>query len=196
MIDGVALEEKCRYFHSSNTIIRLCQEHAGTLDLHMQNAESILAIEGAVHNDKPQVHYTSEATVVAIALFQSSGYTVVPFALSGSCKVETGEGMAKWVTDMVCAWNNHPDGAVAHGPIWSITTNGEPTMRMGRFILCMSHKLTVTDPLHSSLQNLTSLNLYTGANNMLGFCLYPINPSRLSSQCRTGADRCTPTLPR
>ena len=28
------------------------------------------------------------------------------------------------------------------------------------------------------------------------FCLYPINPSRLSNQCRTSADRCTPTLPR
>ena len=27
-------------------------------------------------------------------------------------------------------------------------------------------------------------------------CCYPINPGRLSNQCRTGADRCTPTLPR
>ena len=27
-------------------------------------------------------------------------------------------------------------------------------------------------------------------------CCYPINPSRLSNQCHTGADRCTPTLPR
>ena len=170
MIDGVALEEKCRYFHSSNSIIGLCREHAGTLDLHVQNAESILAIEGAVHNDKPQAHYTSKATVVAIAPFQSSGYTAVPFALSGSCKAETGEGMAKWVTDMVRAWNNHPDGAVARGPIWSIATDGEPTMRMGRFILCMSHKLTVTDPLHSSLRNLTGLNLYTGANNTTMTC--------------------------
>ena len=26
--------------------------------------------------------------------------------------------------------------------------------------------------------------------------LYRIDPGRLSSQCRTGADRCTPTLPR
>ena len=31
---------------------------------------------------------------------------------------------------------------------------------------------------------------------VLGFCLYPINPSRFSNQYRTGADRCTPTLPR
>ena len=32
--------------------------------------------------------------------------------------------------------------------------------------------------------------------SMLGFCLYPIDPGRFSNQYRTGADRCTPTLPR
>ena len=31
---------------------------------------------------------------------------------------------------------------------------------------------------------------------LLGFCLYPINPGRFSNQYRTGADRCTPKLPR
>ena len=31
---------------------------------------------------------------------------------------------------------------------------------------------------------------------VLGFWLYPINPGRFSNQYRTGADRCTPTLPR
>ena len=31
---------------------------------------------------------------------------------------------------------------------------------------------------------------------VLGFCLYPINPGKLSSQCCTGVDRCTPKLPR
>ena len=34
------------------------------------------------------------------------------------------------------------------------------------------------------------------AGAVLGFWLYPINPGRFSSQYRTGADRCTPTLPR
>ena len=32
--------------------------------------------------------------------------------------------------------------------------------------------------------------------HLLGFCLYPINPGRFSNQYRTGADRCTLTLPR
>ena len=170
VIDGVALEERCRWYRPSNSVIGLCREHAGALDLHVLNPQSIIAIGEAVHAEKPRAHYASEATVVAIAPFRSSGYAAVPFALSGSCKAETGEGMAKWVMEVVHAWNDHPDGAATHGPVWSIATDGEPTMRMCRFALCMSHELTTTNPLHSLLQNLAGLNLHTGANDMTMTC--------------------------
>jgi len=170
LIDGVALEERCRYFRSSDSVIGLCREHAGALDLHVLNPQSILAIEEAVHAENPRAHHASEATVVAIAPFQPSGYAAIPFALSGSCKTETGEGMAKWVADMIRAWNDHPNGAATRGPIWSIATDGESTMRKCRFTLCMSHELTATDPLHSFLHNLTGLNLCTGVNNMTMTC--------------------------
>ena len=53
MIDGVALEEKCQYLRSFNSIIGLCREHAGVLDLRVQNVESIFEIEEAVHTEKP-----------------------------------------------------------------------------------------------------------------------------------------------
>ena len=170
MIDGVAVEERCRYFRPSNTVIGLCREHAGALDLHVLNAQSILSIEEAVHTEKPRVHYASKATVVAIAPFQSSGYAAIPFTLSGSCKAETGEGMAKWVMSMIQAWNDNPNGAAVRGPIWSIATDGESTMQVCRFTLCMSHKLAATDPLYPLLQNLAGLNLFTGENNMTMTC--------------------------
>lgn len=170
LIDGVALEERCRYLRSCNSVIGLCREHAGVLDLHVTNPQSIIAIEEAIHAENPHAHFASEATVVAIAPFQSSTYSAIPFALSGSCKGETGEDMAKWVADVICAWNNHPDGAAAHGPIWSLATDGESTMRVCRFILCMSHKLPTTDPLYPLLQNLSGLNLFTGENNTTMTC--------------------------
>ena len=34
------------------------------------------------------------------------------------------------------------------------------------------------------------------SSSVLGFCLYPIDPDRLSNQCRISVDRCTPKLPR
>jgi len=137
MIDGVALEERCRYSRLFKSIIGLCREHAGALDLRIQTTQSILAIDEAIHAKNPRAHYASEATVVAIAPFQSSNYSAIPFALSGSCKAETGEGMAKWVAGMVRAWKSNPDGEATHGPIWSIATDGKSTMRVCRFILCI-----------------------------------------------------------
>ncbi|KAF9789380.1 hypothetical protein BJ322DRAFT_1001025, partial [Thelephora terrestris] len=115
-------------------------------------------------------HYTSEATVVAIAPFRSSGYSAVPFALSGSCKAERGESMASWIMKLIRTWNDHPDGAAAHGQIWSIATDGESTMRMSRFILCMSRALATTSLLYPLLQNLTGLNLFTGENKVMMTC--------------------------
>ena len=44
---------------------------------------------------------------------------------------------------------------------------------------------------HTGIQTTPLERLY-----VLGFCLYPINPGRFSNQYRTGADRCTPKLPR
>lgn len=170
LIDGVALEEKCRYLRSSDSVIGLCREHAGGLDLHVQCAQSILAIEEAVHAEKPRAHYSSEATVVAVAPFQSSNYSAIPLVLSGSCKAETGEGMAKWVADIIHAWNKNPNGAAARGPIWSIATDGESTMRVCRFTLCMLHELPATDSLRPFLQNLSGLNLFTGVNNITMTC--------------------------
>ena len=43
---------------------------------------------------------------------------------------------------------------------------------------------------------LVLLNLLLLPWLLLGFCLYPIIPGRLSNQFRTGADRYTPILPR
>ena len=170
LIDGVALEERCRYLRSSDSVIGLCREHAGTLDLHVQNPQSIIAIEEAIHAEVPCAHFASEATVVAIAPFQSSTYSAIPFALSGSCKAETGEGMAAWVANMIRAWNEHPDGARTRGPIWSFATDGEATMRMCRFLLCMTSKLPTTDPLYPLLQNLAGLNLFTGEEGVTMTC--------------------------
>ena len=170
LIDGVALEERCRFLRASNSIVGLCREHAGGLDLHVTSPESIIAIEEAIHTENPRAHFASEATVVAIAPFQPSGYSAIPFTLSGSCKTETGECMAYWVAGMIRAWNNHPDGAVTRGPVWSIATDGEAAMRKCRFTLCMSHELVASNPLYPLLHNLAGLNLFTGEGDLTMTC--------------------------
>ncbi|KAF9779440.1 hypothetical protein BJ322DRAFT_1113248 [Thelephora terrestris] len=152
LLDGVALEEKCRYVRSSDNVIGLCREHAGSLELRVQSTQSIIAIEEAVHTENPQAHYSSEATVAAIAPFRSSNTLRSHLLYLEAVRLRLER---QWRT---C------------GLIWSIATDGEPTMRMGRFFLCMSHKLPPSDPLYSLLQNLPGLNLFTGENNVTMTC--------------------------
>ena len=170
LIDGVALEEKCRWLRQSNSVIGLCREHAGSIDLHIQSLQSITSLEDALDRDEPRAHYASEATVVAIAALRSSNYSAIPLTLSGSCKAETGDGMAEWMQEILHAWRDEPSGAAAHGPIWSIATDGESTMRTCRFHLCVCQALTSSDNIYPLLKNLVGLNLRTGKDNVTMTC--------------------------
>lgn len=170
LIDGVALEEKCRWFRLTNSAIGLCREHAGSLDLHIQNLQSITSIQDALCQDEPRAHYASEATVVAIGPLRSSNYSAIPLALSGSCKGETGVRMSLWLREIVHAWRDGISGAALHGPIWSIATDGESTMKTCRFHLCMSQTLSNSNRIYPLLKNLTGLNLQTGEDNITMTC--------------------------
>jgi len=170
LVDGVALEEKCRYLRSTDTIIGVCSEHGPALDLRLRSYDSLTDAEDALHSEKPRVHYASEATVAAVAPFRNSSYSAIPVALSGSCKAETGEGMALWLKELIRAWRGNEDGEKRHGPLWSIATDGESTMRSCRFQVCMSQELAPSDPLYPMLHHLPGLNLFTGPNDMTMTC--------------------------
>ena len=192
LLDGVALEEKCRYLRLGDSVLGVCREHAGEIDLRVLSFESILAIGTALHSEKPRAHYASEATVVAVAPFRDTSYFAVPIALSGSCKGETGEGMETWLREVIRAWEESEDGQGAHGPLWSVATDGESTMRSCRFRLCMSQRLSPANPLYPLLHNLSGLNLFTGAGDLTMTC----DPKHiLKSTCGSTldskmADRC------
>ena len=78
--------------------------------------------------------------------------------------------MAMWLQDVIHAWNGHPSGATFHGPIWSIATDGESTMKVCRFHLCMSQTLPQTNPIYPQLKNLAGLNLQTGEESVTMTC--------------------------
>ena len=170
LVDGIALKEKCRYLRSNDTIIGICSKHGPALDLRLRSQESLTDAEDALHSEKPQVHYASEATVAAITPFQNSSYSAIPIALSGSCKAETGEGMALWLKELIRAWRENKDGEKRHGPLWSVATDGESTMRSCRFQICMSQELAPSSPLYPMLHHLHGLNLFTGPNDLTMTC--------------------------
>jgi hypothetical protein len=154
----------------TDSIVGVCREHAPALDLQVQSQESLTDIEDALHSEKPRAHYSSKATVVAIAPFQNSSYSAIPVALSGSCKAETGEGMAQWLGELIRAWREHKDGKERHGPLWSVATNGESTLHSCRFQLCLSQELTPSSSLYPMLHYLHGLNLFTSPNDITMTC--------------------------
>ncbi len=170
LIDGVALEEKCRYLRSTDNIIGICREHGSTLDLRVWSQESLADVEDALHGEEPRAHYASEATVAAITPFRDSSYSAIPVALSGSCKAETGEGMALWLRELIRSWKENEDGEKRHGPLWSVATDGESTMRSCRFQVCMSQELAPSSPLYPMLRHLLGLNIFTGPNDVTMTC--------------------------
>ncbi|KAF9778154.1 hypothetical protein BJ322DRAFT_1147952 [Thelephora terrestris] len=170
LVDGVALEEKCRYLRSTDSVVGICREHGSALDPRVRSQEALADIEDTLHSDKPRAHYASEATVVAIAPFRSSSYSAIPVALSGSCKAETGEAMALWLRELIRAWKESEDGEKRHGPIWSIATDGESTMCSSRFQICMSQELAPSSLLYPMLHHLHGLNLFTGPHDITMTC--------------------------
>lgn len=52
MIDGVALNEVCRYDADRNRILRLCREHCHTVNTHVVSLDIVQAVERAIHEEK------------------------------------------------------------------------------------------------------------------------------------------------
>lgn len=164
MLDGVALEEKCRYYSEENEIVGVCREHAHMIDRKVLSLEMVERAATALNGEHPTCHYAKEATVAAIAPHSMENYNAVPIAVSGSCKKEKGMECAVWIDAIVRAWEKH--GEEKHGGIWTIASDGESTFRVAKFILCMDRDLDQTSELGKALSPLAGLNTRTGRNNV------------------------------
>ncbi|KAI0066999.1 hypothetical protein BV25DRAFT_1897244 [Artomyces pyxidatus] len=169
-VDGVALEERCRYDAPRNCIVGLCREHSHTVSTRVTDVEAIKAVEKALHVDETCC-YGKDGTVVAIAPYaDSQSYTPYPVILSPSCKTEKGSEMSLWMKTMLDVWRTHPHGEVKHGPIYAIGSDGESSFRLARFTLCMSETLDAASELGQILYKLQGLNRETGPYGIIGTC--------------------------
>ncbi|KAF9457047.1 hypothetical protein BDZ94DRAFT_1343982, partial [Collybia nuda] len=128
MVDGIALEEVCRFCPICNVVLGLCREHSDHINTTVRSLESIDAIEKAIEDDHSVCH-GKDGTVVSIApiapVVEKEHYTPLTIALSASCKKEKGKTLAKWLGDVIVTYASHPHGEQVHGPILSLATDGE-----------------------------------------------------------------------
>jgi len=170
MIDGVAIEEVCRYDEDRNCVLGLCREHSQDLKLEIDNEDDLMHIQDALHNLK-NVHHGKDGTVAGLATVTGrEQYAVVPLVLSASCKSEKGRDIAKWIGVFNESYRKNPNGEKRHGPIWILATDGESSFRNLRFRLCLLVALDPNVPSGKILYKLAGLNLMMGHFGLIGTC--------------------------
>ncbi|KAJ3911479.1 hypothetical protein F5877DRAFT_20743, partial [Lentinula edodes] len=169
MMDGIAVEEVCRYCPARDKACGLCREHGNTVDCRVPDYAAIKAIEEALEGGT--VHVGKDATVLAIAsLSDPDDYIPVPVLISSSCKKEDADQLSRWLQLFLEVWRSHPNGERLHGPITVLASDGESTFRSARFKIAMSERIDTTQGFGVSLSDLPGLNLQTGMYGLLTTC--------------------------
>lgn len=174
MVDGVALDTKCRYCTKRNIILGLCREHAKNVDVNVSSMEAIDNVHTALFDppsDDQKVCFGSDATVVALAPYaRKDHYSAIPLVVSPSDKTEKAEALAKWMRSFLDCYKMHEFGKQVHGPIGAIGSDGDSTFRRAKHILCMTTPLDPTCELGLLMRELKGLNLHTSPEGILGTC--------------------------
>ena len=166
LIDGVAVDERGCYDRENNEVIGFCREHVVGLDRRVTNMASVEYLSGLTQGKDASLHYGSEASVVAIAAHRSDHYQAIPLVVSTKCGTETGVECASWLKIVMESWESHEFGARHNGPIWTVASDGEASLRNSRFNLCMDRDLDRSSPLGKKLSRLSGLNLRTGPGDV------------------------------
>lgn len=171
MLDGVNLEEALRYDHAQQQILGLCREHAHLAPSaprhHIQIFDDITQLSDALYTHKA-CHHGKDGTVLALApVTGRENYYPTPVLLTPSCKAETGEELASWISQFLEAYHKHPDGEKKHGPITCIATDGESSFRSMRYRLGLSKEIDPESPLGLKLHKLPGFNTACGQNGLI-----------------------------
>jgi hypothetical protein len=166
LIDGVAVDERGCYHRETNEVVGFCREHSVGVDRRVTGMAAVEYLSDLVHGEDPTLHFGSEASVVAIAAHQEENYQAIPLVVSTKCGTETGEDCANWLKKVVIAWESNRYGAAYNGPIWSVASDGEASLRNSRFQLCMDHEVQKSSLLGLRLSRLTGMNLQAGPGDI------------------------------
>ena len=120
-------------------------------------------------NQNNPCHHAKDGTVAAIASVTGhTHYCPVPVMLSGSCKTENATALQDWVSHFLHAYKHNPDGEALHGPIYTLSTDGESTFRKVRLNLCLSEDLDRDSEMGKIAYNLPGMNCRTGTGGIIG----------------------------
>ncbi|THH31260.1 hypothetical protein EUX98_g2906 [Antrodiella citrinella] len=164
MMDEVACDSRLCYLAEVDDIAGLCEHVSSKLkSVKMgNNLDVIHGIAAAVR--KGEIHVGQEVFVAAIARNDETDYGAKPILLRPTCKQGTHVDALKVNEMLVQAWNLSPYGKKLHGPILSVSSDGDPKRRPALFQQCLSCEVTPEHPSYEHLHDLPGFNLYTGTD--------------------------------
>lgn len=170
MVDGIAIEERCRYLPSRNTIAGLAREDASKVPLEVKSYEDVQKVENALIDGV--CSHGKDATVVSIAPYaRVDHYNALPLVVSPSNKRETGEQLARWLWDFCDSWHTADlHGEAVRGAIWALASDGDAAFRLAKHIICSTHAVPVETDLGSRLCRLKGMNRMTSATGIVATC--------------------------
>ncbi|KAJ7809664.1 hypothetical protein B0H13DRAFT_1450334, partial [Mycena leptocephala] len=113
-----------------------------------------------------KVHIAHEASVGAISHLSERNYGAKPVFMAPTCKKGTWPDSVRTTQKVLEAWKCSPDGESKHGPVLSVSTDGDPGRRLALFLLCMHDEIRPGNPLYEFIKNLPGLNRRVGDNNL------------------------------
>ncbi|KAK7693500.1 hypothetical protein QCA50_003068 [Cerrena zonata] len=164
-IDNIAVKQGVQWIRGTNTMVGPCREHCSTYDLSLNEFDVALKLAHAMHGDNAAVHYASEATVVAIAPYDSDNYHPLPICVSGSCKAECGNELAILLTQVINDWHSCCEDE--YGPLWTVDTDGGTALRGGCYKVLMVRKFQTSSEIYRKLSPLKGLNLECGVYDIV-----------------------------
>ena len=160
--DEISIEARSCYINETDEITGLCREHVHKLESVEMGSELKVVHDAAQAVRDGVVHMGKEATVGAISAHRRLEYDAKPILVSPTCKKASWKDAVRIIATVLYSWKVSPDGEQKHGPICSVSTDGDATRRAALFFLCMHTVIGFIDPLYAFVGGLLGLNLWVG----------------------------------
>lgn len=163
MMDEISANGRLSYQGETDGVVGLC-EHAEKFGPTWLGENPEVALRIALAVQRGEIHVGQEVFVAAFARTGDSDYAARPVLLLPTCKQSSFQDQAMIIEMLRQAWKISPYGESLHGPIWSISSDGDPKRRPALYLHCMVRELQPPDALFAHLGHLRGFNLWCGTN--------------------------------
>ncbi|KAF8983046.1 hypothetical protein BDQ17DRAFT_1261758, partial [Cyathus striatus] len=163
-MDEISSDGRLCWIPKTDDIAGLCHEHVSYLKsmkmgLSIEMAQAVAEAIQAKH-----VHVAQEILVIALGRNDQVDYDAKPILILIMCKQGNFLDAALIIEKVRQAYRMLPCREAQHGPILSISSDGEPKHHPALYLHCMVRKLVPSDSLFQHLSFLTGFNLWMGSH--------------------------------